>query len=64
LLDDSALVKAGIIDAVAFRKQLNDYRATTELGNSFFVWQFANMELWMRAVESRRMNRAALPFVR
>lgn len=64
LLDDSALVKAGIIDAAAFRKQLNDYRATTELGNSFFVWQFANMELWMRAVESRRMNRAALPFVR
>ena len=64
LLDDSALVRAGIIDAAAFRKQLNDYRATTALGNSFFVWQFANMELWMRAVESRRVNRAAVPFER
>jgi asparagine synthase (glutamine-hydrolysing) len=56
LVDDSMLVKAGIIDGEGFRRQLSDYRASAELGNSFFAWQFANLELWMRAFESRRVN--------
>ena len=53
---DSILVKRGIVDGSGFRNQLAIYRASPELGNSFFAWQFANLELWMRAFESRRTN--------
>jgi asparagine synthase (glutamine-hydrolysing) len=56
LLADSALVKAGIVDGPRFGQQLAEYRNSAELGNSFFAWQFANLELWMRAFESRRQN--------
>jgi asparagine synthase (glutamine-hydrolysing) len=56
LIDGSMLVKSGIIDGPGFRRQLAVYRSSAELGNSFFAWQFANLELWMRAFESRRTN--------
>ena len=56
LLTDSALVKAGILDADGFRQQMTQYMGSSDLGNSFFAWQFANIELWMRAVQSRCEN--------
>ena len=58
LIGDSLLVKSGIVDGPGFRRQLAVYRSSAELGNSFFAWQFANLELWMRAFESRRANGA------
>mgnify|MGYP003332960902 CR=1 FL=1 len=58
LIGDSLLVKSGIVDGPGFRRQLAVYRSSAELGNSFFAWQFANLELWLRAFESRRANGA------
>ena len=48
LIDGSTLASDGYIDVRALRKQYQDYRSSTELGNSFFVWKFINLELWYR----------------
>ena len=29
-------------------RQFQDYAESPELGNSFFIWKFINLELWYR----------------
>ena len=41
--------RLAIIDQRALRRQYDTYCASSELGNSFFVWKFINLELWYRA---------------
>lgn len=48
-LDDGALAGAGWIDYPAFKDGYARYAATTELGNSFFVWKMMNLEAFARA---------------
>jgi asparagine synthase (glutamine-hydrolysing) len=48
LLAGSALAGAGYVDAGALGRQYDAYAASSDLGNSFFVWQFVNLELWYR----------------
>lgn len=49
LIESSMLVKDGYVDATLLAQQYRAYRASAELGNSFFVWKFVNLELWYRA---------------
>jgi asparagine synthase (glutamine-hydrolysing) len=48
LIDESALAADGYVDARLLRSQYDAYCASPELGNSFFVWKFINLELWYR----------------
>jgi asparagine synthase (glutamine-hydrolysing) len=48
LIDGSTLASDGYINARALRQQYQDYRDSPDLGNSFFVWKFVNLELWYR----------------
>jgi asparagine synthase (glutamine-hydrolysing) len=49
LIDNSLLVADGYVDREQLAGQYQDYRLSRELGNSFFVWKFVNLELWYRA---------------
>ena len=48
MINDSALAKAGYIDAKNLKAQYENYVSQKELGNSFFVWKFFSLELWYR----------------
>ncbi|HET9370643.1 MAG TPA: asparagine synthase (glutamine-hydrolyzing) [Vicinamibacterales bacterium] len=48
LMHESALAAGGYVDATALLDQYDRYVASPELGNSFFVWKFVNLELWYR----------------
>lgn len=48
LLFASRLVEDGIIDGYRLASQYADYCRSEELGNSFFIWKFINLELWYR----------------
>jgi len=49
LIDQSILHERGYIDKSALSRLYEDYIAQTELGNSFFIWKFMNMEYLFRA---------------
>jgi hypothetical protein len=51
---DSALARDGWVDAGALLRQYDDYCASPELGNSFFIWKFVTLELWYRRFLSPR----------
>lgn len=48
LLSQSTLADDGVVDADKLRTQYEAYAASSDLGNSFFVWKFVNLELWYR----------------
>lgn len=58
---ESRLVELGVVDGGRFQRALAEYRDSADLGNSFFAWQFAAMEIWLRAVESRRADARRRP---
>ena len=49
MIDGSSLAADGYIDQAALQCQYDTYCASSELGNSFFVWKFINLELWYRS---------------
>lgn len=56
LVRESLLVARGVIDGPVFERQLAAYRASAELGNSFFAWQFMVLELWLRSLRARQLD--------
>jgi asparagine synthase (glutamine-hydrolysing) len=48
LVHESALAADGYVDARALAAQYDAYCESAELGNSFFIWKFVNLELWYR----------------
>ena len=48
LIHDSLLAERGYILKERLLTQFREYVASSELGNSFFVWKFVNLELWYR----------------
>ena len=56
VIDTSILHEKGYIDKHLLRRQFTAYTKTVELGNSFFVWKFLNLEFFYREffVESGR----------
>jgi len=48
LIYDSTLAEAGYIDRRTLLEQYDRYAASPELGNSFFLWKFINLEFWYR----------------
>ena len=48
LIAGATLAADGFVDPEAIRRQYAAYCASPELGNSFFIWKFVNLELWYR----------------
>lgn len=48
MIEDSILAAEGYVAKDVLRRQFLDYAASGDLGNSFFVWKFMNLELWYR----------------
>lgn len=48
MIQESVLAEHGYILKEALRRQFQAYAASPELGNSFFIWKFMNLELWYR----------------
>jgi len=48
LVRDGELVRAGLIDLRRFERQYDEYCASADLGNSFFIWKVLNLELLLR----------------
>jgi len=48
-LDGGALAESGLVDYGRFKDEYKKYAESPELGNSFFVWKFLNMEALLRA---------------
>ena len=49
LIADAALAADGFVDKEALQRQYSEYCESSELGNSFFIWKFVNIELWYRS---------------
>lgn len=49
MIQDSILARRGYIVKEKLLRQFEVYADSLELGNSFFVWKFINLELWYRA---------------
>jgi len=49
MIDASSLAADGYIDQGALQRQYDTYCASSDLGNSFFIWKFVNLELWYRS---------------
>lgn len=56
---DSRLIAEGIIDGPALERQFNQFRSASTVTNSFFAWQFVNLELWYRALRERQQAAVA-----
>ena len=48
MIQESVLAEQGYIQKDVLLQQFREYAASPELGNSFFVWKFMNLELWYR----------------
>ena len=48
MIQDSILAEEGYLVKDALLRQFDDYTASADLGNSFFIWKFVNLELWYR----------------
>jgi asparagine synthase (glutamine-hydrolysing) len=48
LIQESVLAERGYVEKATLLQQFRDYVRTSELGNSFFIWKFMNLELWYR----------------
>jgi len=53
MIRDSVLAKQGYLVQDTLLQQFRDYAASPDLGNSFFIWKFMNLELWYRAFCAR-----------
>ena len=47
-IDGSILAEDGIVDKKRLKADYLAYCASKELGNSFFIWKFVNLEIWYR----------------
>lgn len=47
-IDSSVLADEGIIDRKKLKGDYLAYCNSRELGNSFFIWKFVNLEIWFR----------------
>lgn len=48
IIHDSVLADQGYVAKETLARQFQDYAESAELGNSFFIWKFINLELWYR----------------